>query len=846
LKEVTLTKQKAAEQFIPMDAVPMPMIVIDAKGIVRHVNQATIDLLEYAHKEIVNTALASLMVEKKSTADSESFGNFIKQKQKSHYHATFISKSSKEISCVLHTTWIQTDQLITLALEVLPKEKAVNNEVDLLYASAFKHSFFGKAITNDDGIILRINHRLCEILGYPEAHMLGLNIRQFAADSNDLPFDTARKGDQKDICVESRFRDRSGEFVWAVVHIRSVRSDHDPLYFIVQIEDVTERKRLERRLLNETNWFSEMFHSAPVIMCVMRGPEHVFENANDLYLKFSGRSNVVGKKVREVFPEAEGQGIFEIMDRVFKTGEVYTTRERHLQLDIEHRDGKLSDTYLDFMFQPARNQEGKVDGIFFFGVDVTEQVSARREIEQSEMRYRQIVELAQEGIWLLDENDITIFGNKKLADIFECPVEELAGQPFYNFVEPGTFEAAHALFKSHRQFSSNTAELELRSKSGKMIWATIRSVSLVDQQGDYKGCLAMVTDITENKRVADELFKLSLIAKHTVNVVYIINTDEKIDWINESFVRTTGYAQEEVTGRTEDFLYGPLTDPKVKSQIKQSRKNLEPYDCELIKYTRLGSTLWVKHRGQPIFNQDGRLSHFFVMETDITERKNAFEKLKAAENEVRMFAMQLNTILESERLRIAREIHDELGQQLTGLKMLLGSLPTDETSAGTKKIIAEMKQSVDAAKASIRNLATELRPGIIDTLGLVPSIDWLAKTFEAKTNIKCFISMRVVDQKFEEKISMTFFRICQEALNNIVKHAQATTVYIQLIQTRDSLSLKIADNGTGISTDNLKDPFSMGLLGMRERAKLIDARFSVEANSPTGTTLFLICKLHDK
>ena len=136
-----------------------------------------------------------------------------------------------------------------------------------------------------------------------------------------------------------------------------------------------------------------------------------------------------------------------------------------------------------------------------------------------------------------------------------------------------------------------------------------------------------------------------------------------------------------------------------------------------------------------------------------------------------------------------------------------------------------------------------MRPGILDTLGLVPSIEWLAESFEKKSGIKCSCYTQVVNQKFEEKVSITFFRICQEALTNIVKHASATAVTIQMIEGGDSLSLKVSDNGKGMEDGKLNDPFSMGLVGMRERARLINASFYVESNLGAGTSLYLTYKM---
>ena len=254
----------------------------------------------------------------------------------------------------------------------------------------------------------------------------------------------------------------------------------------------------------------------------------------------------------------------------------------------------------------------------------------------------------------------------------------------------------------------------------------------------------------------------------------------------------------------------------------------------------------------PIIDANGKITGGINVMLDITKRKraeeelkNAFEKLSRSENEIRLFAKQLNNVLEDERSRIAREIHDEFGQQLVGLKMLLSSL--DKIigfDAGAKYIVDEMMRGLDSTSLSLQNFSTELRPGILDTLGLIPSIEWLAKEFEHKAGIACDLEIRTADQMFEKTLSNAYFRICQEALTNVVKHAEASRVTIQVIQDQNQLSLAITDNGKGIVNEKLENPFSMGLLGMRERANLIGAQLHVESSEHKGTRVEINGKIN--
>lgn len=226
------------------------------------------------------------------------------------------------------------------------------------------------------------------------------------------------------------------------------------------------------------------------------------------------------------------------------------------------------------------------------------------------------------------------------------------------------------------------------------------------------------------------------------------------------------------------------------------------------------------------------------------QKKEVYEKLVKSEIQVRNFAKHLNHVLEDERASIAREIHDELGQQLAGIKMGLSSLKkTGIEGTSAEAILSGMIEDADNTIQSLRKIATQLRPGILDTLGLIPSIVWLGSEFEKKTGIKCKHTMQVNEQKFEKNVSTCFFRICQEALTNISKHAGASEVVIEVNQNEDELMLKISDNGKGIASEKLENPFSMGLLGMRERANIINAHLLIMSQKGLGTTIQLKNKL---
>ncbi|HTE00729.1 MAG TPA: response regulator [Mucilaginibacter sp.] len=228
-----------------------------------------------------------------------------------------------------------------------------------------------------------------------------------------------------------------------------------------------------------------------------------------------------------------------------------------------------------------------------------------------------------------------------------------------------------------------------------------------------------------------------------------------------------------------------------------------------------------------------------------TERKKIISALEVSEMRARSFAKQMNNVLEEERSRIAREIHDEFGQQLSGLKMSLSALKKNKgVHSDVEPIIDTIVTDVNTGIQSLRQIANELRPVLIDKLGLFAAIEWLVNEFEKKTGIITRLYIDIDQPALNKMLEINIFRICQEALTNITKHAEATTVNIRIENDGEILSIKIMDDGKGIARNALQNSLSMGLLNMKERAILVGAELNVSSPAGAGTTIELIVNIN--
>jgi signal transduction histidine kinase len=243
-----------------------------------------------------------------------------------------------------------------------------------------------------------------------------------------------------------------------------------------------------------------------------------------------------------------------------------------------------------------------------------------------------------------------------------------------------------------------------------------------------------------------------------------------------------------------------------------------------------------------IYDEARRIAGHFGIQRDVTDKHRAMEQVQTSREQLRALASRLQKVREEERTEVSREIHDELGQALTGLKLdiswMRNRLPRDdEMMAQCGSVI----QRIDQTLTAVRRIATSLRPSVLDQLGLAAAAEWQGQEFRARTGISVDMDIATDGSVISDELGSSAFRILQESLTNVARHANATRVSIRLQQTPALLRLEVKDNGVGISTRCLSssDTTSLGVIGMRERALACGGELDICPNSDGGTTVSL-------
>jgi signal transduction histidine kinase len=249
-----------------------------------------------------------------------------------------------------------------------------------------------------------------------------------------------------------------------------------------------------------------------------------------------------------------------------------------------------------------------------------------------------------------------------------------------------------------------------------------------------------------------------------------------------------------------------------------------------------------------ISGKSGRPGLVVAMVDDVTDLHRYMDELLKYQEELRNLAAYLQTAREEERVRIAREIHDELGQMLTALKMdtvLLEGQVAGEVPAARAKL-ESMKSALDMTIGTVKRIVKELRPNLLDHFGLVAAIEVHLKEFAQRTGIECRALLRPDGAAVDRDLSISVFRVCQEALTNIARHARASRARVRLTEESGMLCLTVVDNGRGITRREVSDRSSLGLIGIRERVRPLGGDFRIRGIRGRGTALSVRIPVHSR
>ena len=386
-------------------------------------------------------------------------------------------------------------------------------------------------------------------------------------------------------------------------------------------------------------------------------------------------------------------------------------------------------------------------------------------------------------------------------------------------------------------------EYRIVRPDGEVRWIWDRAFPIRDQTGQVARYAGIAEDVTDRK-LAEEALRESeqrfrQLAENIREVFWMSDTDsEGMLYVSPAYETVWGRNSQAQYQDCRFFLETthPEDRPRVAAFVSEPKEQEFEIEYRIVRPD--GSVRWIWDRGFPIRDSSGRVFRYAGISEDVTDRKETEEKLKVAGERLRALAR------EEERTRIAREMHDELGSALTSLRWDLESLEKDASGwtseprfAALQAKLQSMLELTDKTIHAVRRLASELRPSILDDLGLVEAIEWHAKQFEVRTGFALHCQLPSGDVRLNEEQSTAVFRIFQEALTNIVRHANGTRADVVMEEQDGQFTLMIRDDGRGIREYEAMNSLSLGCLGMRERARLVGGEVDITGEEGKGTTV---------
>jgi PAS domain S-box-containing protein len=479
--------------------------------------------------------------------------------------------------------------------------------------------------------------------------------------------------------------------------------------------------------------------------------------------------------------------------------------------------------------------------------EVRERQRAEELMRGSEQRFRTLAETATDTIIAIDRNSRILFANSAAERLFGYPRQELVGQHLTRLM-PERFRAAHeqALARymetGNRQRVWSSMELTGLHRDGRELSLEV-AFGEVRENGDYT-FTGIIRDIGERKRAdeavrsSERTFSKAFNANPTLSTISTL--DGRFLNVNEQFLQTTGFSRAEVIGKTalELNMWPSLENRSRLMQALKEKGFVRGFEVEL--RTKSGehrmlllSVEQIELENRPCLLHSGQ---------DITDRTQVEAALRDSQERLRALSARLQYVREEEGKRISRAIHDELGGALTGLRWdlegiaeNLGDTPKGVNVQAAREKIPPMMDLIESTITTVRRISSDLRPRFLDDLGLIAAVEWQLQQFQSRTGIDCNCETALEKWDLDPDRATAVFRIFQEILTNVLRHAQATQVRVEILKESDAVVLEVRDNGRGITESEKANRRSLGLLGMRERALLFGGQVVITGAAGKGT-----------
>jgi PAS domain S-box-containing protein len=487
-------------------------------------------------------------------------------------------------------------------------------------------------------------------------------------------------------------------------------------------------------------------------------------------------------------------------------------------------------------------------GMMIVCSDITAILAFQHALFESNERFEYATKATSDAIW--DWNLVTdeFYWGGGFENLFGHRITEMppSSRSWSDLIHPDDYEPVlQTIHDAIADQFTDKWSAEYRYRKADDEYAFIHDKGFIVRNDHGKGIrmIGAMEDITARKQGEEHLKLLESAITNTADSILITEAEPinepgpRIIYVNDAFTRMSGYSREEVVGATPRILQGPKTDRKELDRLRLAMQKWEPCQIEVINYRKDGEEFWINMSLVPIANDKGWFTHWIAVERDVTERKMAENELKEKNSELKKLSAYLQNVREEERKYIAREVHDELGQLASALKIDIDWLNIKIASLeeNAKNRLAHANRTIEVLISSIRKIASSLRPSILDDFGLNAALKWHCTEFQNLNGIQCIFEPGFDDAGLSMEMKTELYRMAQESLTNVMRHAGASFVTVSTSEDDDHFYLAVTDNGKGFDVTQRKN--TLGLIGLRERALSLNGALYIESVIGSGTTI---------
>ena len=610
---------------------------------------------------------------------------------------------------------------------------------------------------------------------------------------------------------------------------------------IIISEDITERKRTAEALRESEQFSFSLLNDSPNPIIVIN-PDTSIRYVNPALEKLTGFSaaELLGRKAP--YPWWGDEIISETtigLKRAMQQG------SRRVEKHFRTKSG--GHFWVEITSEPVM-QDGKVQYLLTNWIDITERKRAEELLQRERDTFYSILERAPYGVMVLDAVGDHSFVNPEFTNITGYTREDIpTTQEWLHRAYPDQHYRNKVMKMWEYDSAQSKDEETFRKRFGRVFSRTFtvmckdganKEIEFRTSRLGDEAIIVMLSDATDRKRMHDLLETAAAEWRTTFDAisdaVCLLDSRGKIIRCNNAMLRLLGKPFSQITNHhCWEVMHGVSEAPHSCPIALAGKTNHRETEV-LFKDSR-----WFNIAVDPLLDEDGNFLGGVHIMSDISDRMRIQNELQDSREQLRNLTVYLQSVREQERTNIAREIHDELAQALTALKMDLSwlshKLPSEEGSLIEKT--KSMNSLIDSTIHTVKRISAELRPGILDDLGLVAAIEWQAEEFQNRTGISCRVTVDPDDIAVDQDLATAIFRIFQETLTNVARHARARKVTVNLKKRTGKLTLRVKDNGIGITDEQISDSQSFGLIGMHERVIPWDGKISFKGIPDKGTTV---------